>query len=224
MKIIVNHLTRMQPGFFCAAGIDPATNRHVRPMLRERLKVELLAMNGGPFSLAALIDLGQVRYCGEPPEVEDYYFNLQNVRRVGVLRYEEFWKRLQLVARRNIVEIFGPAIKPFRRTCVVDIRTGNASLGCLIPAVPPRLFVDNYGRLRAAVADEHLELELSVTDIRLCEADHKTPKEDVIQRINKRIQEGSPVVLSVGLSRAFRPTDDSVAQHWLQVNNIHLKI
>jgi hypothetical protein len=224
MQIIVNHLTRMQPGFFCAAGIDPATNRHVRPMLRERLKVELLAINGGPFSLAALIDLGQVKYCGEPPEVEDYYFNLQNVQRVDVFRYEEFWKRLQLVARRNIVEIFGPAIKPFRRTCVVDIRTGNASLGCLIPAVPPRLFLDSYGRLWAAVADEHLDLELSVTDIRLCEADHKTPKEGVIQRINKRIQDDGPVVLSVGLPRAFRPTDDSVAQHWLQVNNIHLKV
>ena len=212
----------MQPGFFCVAGINPVNNRHVRPMLRERLKVELLAVNGGPFSLAALIDLGEVRYCGEPPEVEDHNFNLQNIRRLGVIPYEQFWNRVQMVARKSIVEIFGPAIKPFRHTCVVDVRTGKASLGCLIPAVPPRLFIDSYGRLRAAVTDGNFDLELSVTDIRLCEADHKTPREDVIQRVNKRIQEDSPVVLCVGLSRAFRPTDESKTQHWLQVNNIHL--
>jgi hypothetical protein len=224
MKIIVNHLTRMQPGFFCVAGINPANNRHVRPMLRERLKVELLAVNGGPFSLAAMIDLGEVKYCGEPPEVEDYYFNLQNIHRLGIVRNEQFWNLLQLVARRSIVEIFGPAIKPFKHTCVVDVRTGKSSLGCLIPAVPPRLFVDSYGRLRAAVTDGNFDLDLSVTDIRLCEADHKTPKEDVMKRVNKRIQEGSSVVLSVGLSRPFRPTDESTTHHWLQVNNVHLKI
>jgi hypothetical protein len=224
MRIIVNHLTRMQPGYFCAAGIDISNNRHVRPMLRERLKVELLALNGGSFSIAALIDLGQVRYCGEPPEVEDYFFNVQNIRRVGVVPPAQFWQRLQLVARRSIVDIFGPAIKPLRRTCVVDIRTGNASLGCLIPAAPPRLFVDSYGRLRATVTDGELDLELSTTDIRLCEADHKTPKEDLIQRANKRMQDGNPVILSVGLSRPFRPTNESATQHWLQVNNIHLKV
>jgi len=224
MRIIVNHLTRMQPGFFCVAGINPVNNRHVRPMLRERLKVELLAVNGGPFSLAAMIDLGQVRYCGEAPEVEDYNFNLQNIRRLGVVPYEQFWNLLQLVACRSIVEIFGPAIKPFKHTCVVDVRTGKASLGCLIPAVPPRLFIDGYGRLRAAVTDGNFDLDLSVTDIRLCEADHKTPKEDVMQRVNKRIQEGCPVVLSLGLSRPFRPTNESTTQHWLQVNNLHLKI
>lgn len=73
------------------------------------------------------------------------------------------------------------------------------------------------------MTDGIFDLDLSVTDIRLFEADHKTPKEDVMQRVNKLIQEGSPVVLSVGLSRAFRPTDESPTQHWLQVNNIHVK-
>jgi hypothetical protein len=224
MRIIVNHLTRMQSGYFCVAGINPANNRHVRPMLRERLNVELLALNGGPFGIAALIDLGQVRYCGEAPEVEDYSFNLQNVCRVGVVPPEKFWTLLQLVARRSIVEIFGPAIKPFKRTCVVDVRTGNASLGCLIPAAPPRLFVNKYDELRANITDGNLNLDLRVTDIRLYDADHKTYKEDLMQRINKRMQDGNPVILSVGLTRPFRPTNESKTQHWLQVNNIHLKI
>jgi hypothetical protein len=64
---------------------------------------------------------------------------------------------------------------------------------------------------------------LSVTDIRLYEADHQTPKENLIKQINRRMQDGNPVILSLGLTRPFRPDDDTVEQHWLQLNNIHLK-
>jgi hypothetical protein len=31
MQIIVNHLTRMQVGYICVAGINTANNQHVRP-------------------------------------------------------------------------------------------------------------------------------------------------------------------------------------------------
>lgn len=58
---------------------------------------------------------------------------------------------------------------------------------------------------------------------RRIEADHKTPKENLIREINARIQDGSPVILSVGLTRPWRHPDDSVERHWLQVNNFHLK-
>jgi hypothetical protein len=223
MQIIVNHLTRMQAGFMCVAGINTANNQHVRPVLRSRLSVDLLALHGGPFGMASLIDLGQVRYCGSAPEVEDYYFNLQNVRNKGLVPPDQFWKLLQNVARRSIREIFGPAIKQVKSACVVDVRTGKASLGCLIPAAPPRLFINSYGKLRAAITDGNFDPILSVTDVALYEEDHETPKENLLKQINKRLQDGNPVILSVGLTRAFRPHDDSVAQHWLQVNNIHLK-
>jgi hypothetical protein len=33
MLILVHHLTRMQPGFICVAGLDADTERHVRPVL-----------------------------------------------------------------------------------------------------------------------------------------------------------------------------------------------
>lgn len=224
MQIIVNHLTRMQTGYMCVAGINTANNQHIRPVLRDRLKIDLLALNGGPFDIGSLVDLGQVRYCGSPPEVEDYYFNLQNIRSKGVLPPEQFWQRLQIVARSSIVEIFGPAIKQVRRACVVDVRTGNASLGCLIPTVPPLLSINSYGKLRVAITDGKFDLDLSVTDIRLYEADQKTPKESLIQQINKRMQDGHPVIISLGLTRPFRPYDDSVEQHWLQLNNIHLAL
>jgi hypothetical protein len=223
MQIIVNHLTRMQPGYMCVAGINPVNNQHVRPVLRNRLPIDLLALHGGPFAIGALIDLGPVKYCGSAPEVEDYSFNRQNVRNRGIIPPEQFWQRLQLIARKSISDIFGPAIKQVNRACVVDARTGNASLGCLIPAIPPKLFVNSYGKLRVAVADGNFDLYLSVTDIRLYEEDHTTPKENLVQHINKRIQDGNPVILSIGLTRPFRPHDDSIEQHWLQVNNIHLQ-
>ena len=223
MQIIVDHLTRMQAGYICVAGINIANNQHVRPVLRSRLPVELLALHGGPFSMAALIDLGQVRYCGSAPEIEDHSFNLQNIRNRGIIPTEQFCQRLQIVAKSSIAEIFGPALQQVKRSCVVDARTGTASLGCLLPAAPPKLLMNSYGRLRVAITDGKFDPILSVTDIRLYQDDHTTPREDLIEQINKQMQDGRPVILSVGLTRPFRPHDDSIEQHWLQVNNIHLQ-
>jgi hypothetical protein len=64
MQIIVNHLTRMQPGFICVAGVDVSSGRHVRPVLGRRLTTDLLASKGGPFDMAELVDLGAVECCG----------------------------------------------------------------------------------------------------------------------------------------------------------------
>ncbi len=74
------------------------------------------------------------------------------------------------------------------------------------------------------VEDGTFTVDLSVTDIRLCETDHKTPKENLIRQVDMRMKGGAPVILSVGLSRPWRQPDDTVERHWLQVNNIHLKI
>ena len=57
MRIVVNHLTRMQPGYICVAGIDVQDNEHIRPVLgREQLTVGLLARNGGAFDMGRLVD------------------------------------------------------------------------------------------------------------------------------------------------------------------------
>ena len=59
MRIVVNHLTRMQPGYICVAGIDVQDNEHIRPVLgRARLTVDLLARNGGAFDVVALSNWG----------------------------------------------------------------------------------------------------------------------------------------------------------------------
>ena len=52
MQIIVNHLTRMRPGYMCVAGIDVASKRHIRPVLKRRLTTDLLTLNGGLFDIA----------------------------------------------------------------------------------------------------------------------------------------------------------------------------
>jgi hypothetical protein len=223
MQIVVNHLTRMQPGYVCVAGIDLSNGQHIRPVLRyERLTRDLLTLNGGPFGIASLVDLGPVKYCGKAPELEDHCFHFLNAHSAGVVSPERFWQLLQTIAHTSIIKIFGSTIKPLRRGCIIDLGTGKASLGCLIPAAPPILSVTSNGQIRADITDGTFTVNLSVTDLRLCEADHKTPKENLIKEINTRIQDGTPVILSIGLTRPWRHPDDTVERHWLQVNNFHL--
>ncbi len=184
---------------------------------------DLLALNGGPFDMASMVDLGPVKYCGKAPELEDHCFYFLNVRSMGLVSSERFWQLLQTIARTSIVEIFGSTTKTHRRGCIVDVGTGKASLGCLIPAAPPIVSLTSNGHIRANITDGTFTVNLSVTDLRLYEADHKTPKENLIREINARIQDRTPVILSVGLTRPWRHPDDTVERHWLQVNNVHLK-
>lgn len=101
MRIVVNHLTRMQAEYICVAGINAANGQHVRPVLaRGRLTPDLLALNGGPFDLAALIDLGPVQYCGYVPVLEDHAFSLRHMEKIKLLSPAYFWAVLQHVAQK----------------------------------------------------------------------------------------------------------------------------
>ena len=130
---------------------------------------------------------------------------------------------LRQTAQKSLVEIFGTEIRPLRPGCVVDVGKGTASLGCLIPALPPQVYVSRYGKIRMLITDGILTADLSVTDLRLCETDHATPKEDIIRHVNRRMRAGVAVILGVGLSRPWQQSGDTLARHWLQVNNIHLE-
>jgi hypothetical protein len=223
MRIIVNHLTRMQPGYICVAGVDVSSGQHVRPVLRGRLTTDLLTLKGGPFDIASLVELGTVKYCGHAPETEDHYFDPRAARAVRLIPHTLFWELLQHIARNSFAQIFGLALRSFRRGCVVDLEQGRASLGCLIPAVAPRLYVNEHGKTRALITDGTFTLDLSVTDLRLCDTDHRTPKRALVERIDAQMRSGVGVILSVGLARPWRHPDDTAERHWLQVNNIHLE-
>ena len=63
MRIIINHLTRMQKGFICVAGLETKTQRHIRPVVHGRLGVDFLARGLGPFEIAHEIDIGLAVRC-----------------------------------------------------------------------------------------------------------------------------------------------------------------
>ena len=95
-------------------------------------------------------------------------------------------------------------------------------MGCLVPVVPPRLYVNDYGKILALIRDGTFTVDLSVTDLRLCDTEHRTPKIALVERIEEQMRNGVRVILSVGLARPWQSPDDTAERHWLQVNNIHL--
>ncbi len=227
LTIAVNHLTRMRRGFVCVAGVDMRTGRHVRPVLRRgNLPAQVLARYGGPFDIATVVVLRKARPAAAPPEVEDHLFNPKQVQVLRTMGGKEFWMLLVGLARPKLRDLFGTDLIPRDpSSCVVDPGKGCASLGCFMPAARPRLFITRKAEkrvLRMVVTDGEFDLNLSVTNIRLYGPDHATVDEKAVARTAGLLWSGSPVILSVGLTRPFS-SSSAEPVHWLQVNNIHLE-
>ena len=225
MKIIVNHLTRMRPGYICVAGIEVETGRHIRPVLGRNLGTVLLARHGGPFDIGARVDLGHVQYAGHPPEIEDQRFEPRYALRHGTATPGEFWALLERVARPHLREIFGPALSLQGQGCVIAPGSGDASLGCLRALRPPLLRVNEQGKIRCLLPSRTVTLDLGVTDLRLYSYEHGqyVPRPAVVEQVAARLERGVPAILSVGLGRPWQKLDESAPLHWLQVNNLHLE-
>lgn len=228
MRIIVNHVTRMQHGYICVAGVEPHSGQHVRPVLNGKLRLtdSLLTTHGGPFDMASLVDLGAARAVGEAPEVEDHQFSGVEARPIGVIAPATFWRLLQATARDRLADIFGPDLQQNGSTCAVPLGKGIASLGCLALASRPRLVIyEGSGSLspRLQFTDGVFHLAAAVTDLRLYERDYTTLRRGLIARLNERFEQGAPVILSVGLTRPWQKPGDAEERHWFQVNNIHVE-
>jgi hypothetical protein len=224
MRILVNHLTRMQPGYFCVAGIDLETKSHVRPVLRHgRLTTDLLSTVNGPFDVGSVVDLGPATYAGHAPELEDYRFDPSNTRWLFDEEPDDYWDALEGVAQQDLDQIFGPALELWDESGTVDVGEGSASLGCLKPEKQPWLYVDHRGTVRLVLDYLMPSVDMSVTDLRLYERDGRTPRPNLVQCVQKRLESGTEAILSVGLTRPFQKWGDDAERHWLQVNNIHLK-
>jgi hypothetical protein len=232
MKIVVTHLTRMQRGTVCVAGLNLETGHHVRPVQPMGvLQSRLTAPRGGPFDMATIVDLGATRPVPSPPEIEDVEITWWHTRAVHLVEPSLFWETLQFVARPTLRELFGPALRTVgrsgRQRAVTDLKTGSASLGVLRPFGRPRLTLDRKpdGRevIRMQVWDGELRLDLGVTDLRLYADDGGRPDTERVREISARLNRGTPALLGVGLTRPFaaRPSEKPV--HWLQVNNLHLE-
>ncbi len=224
MQILVNHLTRMQPGYVCAAGVDVNTLDHIRPVLRYgRLSTGLLRLNGGPLDLGSVVDLGPTSNAGRPPELEDRYFDPARAKWLFDDDPDDFWDSLDELSRTSLAEIFGPELEAWDESCTVEVGMGHASLGRLKPEGQPWLYADHRGTIRLVLDRPVPSVDLAVNDLRLYERDQKTPRRDLVTGVQRRLEAGVEAILSVGLTRPWRKRGDNVERHWLQVNNIHLR-
>lgn len=226
MRIIINHLTRMQKGFICVAGLETKTQRHIRPVVHGRLGVDFLARGLGPFEIAHEIDIGATAAIGKAPEIEDHTFDYRRALSVRAVKPVEYWDLLTQVSRRSLRDIFGPQLEAAGVAYSVPEGQGDASLGSLIPQGHPALFIQSRPnrppQVRMRFSDGALKVDASVTDIRLYGADHVTPDETMVEQVNERIRQGVDAILSVGLGRPYAAAPGVAPRHWLQVNNIHL--
>jgi hypothetical protein len=212
----------MRFGHICVAGIEPVSGKHVRPVTKRHMDRTLLRSNGGVFEIGALVDLGNTRYEGRAPELEDHKFSPDQLRHIERLKPAAFWEWLTNTSAVDLRAIFGNALEERGRGCTVNLNCGESSLGNFQPPNISFFGLNAQGKLRIAISDGKFRPDLSVTDVRFYEQDHETPRREVIQFVADRLKKGR-VILSVGLSRAFLKGSESKARHWLQVNNIHLE-
>ena len=228
MKLIINHLTRLNtPDSICVAGLNLDNAQHVRPVLSSRLLTRaFLADRHGYFAIGHQLDLGPVKATSQPPHTEDVCFEPGKVRRLGLPTPVEFWQRLEQTAQPSLKAIFGPDLQFRGRGAALDERIGQVSLGNLRPQTAPRLSIDAATRgeiLRLSLRDADFDLNLSVTDLRFYQPDHKTPRKELVEQASQWLKEGQPIILSVGLGRAFQKPSDIAPRHWLHVNNLHFE-
>ena len=227
MRIVVNHLTRMVPGFICVAGISVETNQHIRPVCnRVMLPLRWSTMYGGVFGIGNIVDLGPVRDRSDPPEIEDREFREQHLRCLDRLPADEFWSLLDEHHDTRLQRIFGPQLLLVDRSCTTDRGTGRASLGVIVPDRVERLYANARGGVRLAFDIGRAHLDLSVSDLRFYALDDDTATwmidRNRLESVAYALETGVPAILSVGLTRAFKRNSSDTWRHWLQVNNIHL--
>jgi hypothetical protein len=220
MRIIVNHLTRMQPGYVCVAGYEPNSMEHIRPVLGRRLKRALIGAEGGPFDLGIEVELGSVRYVGAAPEVEDHEFTEASVEVVDRVPEDRFWRDLQRLLSPDLFAAFGERLERRGNGFAVSLGQGDASLACIVPDSRPTFEVNPWGSLRCEFEVDGEWADLAVTDIRLCKSDQKTIKAELVDELNRRSTTGVDLIFAVGLTRPWRRPRDRKERHWLQVNNV----
>ncbi len=231
MQLLVNHLTRMQPGLICTAGIDLASGRHIRPVADSGLPSQLLAVHGGPLELGRVIELGENSFCGAVPEIEDRRFSLSQLKVVGQYSPEQLSQACEQISEESLRTIFGSNLEWVRHapdwpgTAAVAQHQGVRSLGCYWAERAGLQIVESEGRrkVRMTFREGGLQFSVPVTDIRLYLPDQVTPDQTAITSMAQAIAQEPRTLVAIGLSRAYRASDAQPARHWLQANNLIVK-
>ena len=232
MEIVLNHLTRMRGERICVAGIDPASNAHIRPTTPpwDLMTRNLLRENGGPFEIGAVVDLGSTTSDGTPPEVEDRRFSTASANYVRMLSAEEYLALLDDASEPTLEAVFGDQLQRATKWKLgVPVGSGDASLGVIRGPRWQRLGVDReYGlrdgrptRINAAVHAEDGQAYAPVNDLRFFD-DRGFVDEDVVAKANARLSTGVDSFLMVGLTRPHAAGESDGEYHWLQINGLCL--
>jgi hypothetical protein len=214
--IVVDHLARLDDGSVVGAGID-GNHEHITPLRGSPWDTAATARGGGPFGIGVAVDLGFSRRSGTPPLVEERQVEEDNITPLGRLPDGQFWSLLETLGHDHLPSIYGDDLTVSASgSASVPAGRGKASLGVLRCPGPAELF-RRGGQLRMGLDDLRLgSLDLNVHDHRL--RDEKgVPIDSLWKVIRRRVQSGEPVILSLGLSRAFNGV------HWLRVDNIHFR-
>jgi hypothetical protein len=224
MRIVVDQLTRRVAPRIGVAGIDPETERHARPVAphNEPVTRALLAENGGPLEIGALVDLGNVTPWPAPPETERHLFSPAAATRVGRLDADDYLALLDRVSSPDVQSIFGPELEHLTRGYALEPDRGTVSLGVLRVERPPRLEIEHrWARLRIVVQIPE-RVAFQVVDVRFLEENHQRLKGGLIDDVNERMASGVGVFLTVGLGPAVQVLDDDRERRWVNVTGICL--
>jgi len=221
-QVVLSHITRMRGTRICIAGIDWETAEHMRPVTdpEDLMTREMLRGEGGVLELGLILDLGSTVSDSSPPETEDQLCETANFRPVEKLTPADYFELLATVADDDLFQAFGPSLQQHdSNTYAMDVGAGSRSLAS-VPAGPSdRLFVDGFGGLRLATADAAIR----VTDLRLFEGASKSPRADIVENVNERLDGGVSSYLMFGLARPWARNKDEPPRHWLQMNGICLE-
>lgn len=220
VDVAITHLTRMREGYVCIAGVDLATSKHVRPVLDRQLTRADLSISGGVIGIGSVVRFDSFRSKPTPPEVEDCVYDPDRARIVRTLDDGDLWDTVRSLSVPDLDAIFSPRLAKLGPGLVTPEGIGAASLGSWDATDRVRFGMTADGRLRAAIPSH--DANISVTDLRFYEEDGVTPRTDAFLAMSADVRD-RPLVLSVGLGRAYSSTPDTPRQHWLQINSIHIQ-
>ncbi len=117
MKLLINHLTRMQADCICVAGIDLHSGLHIRPVGNRQLSAQLLRCHGGPLELGTVLDIGESTFAGRFPEIEDRLCDPSMWSQIDKMTPHLFFDKMSSLASESLCEIFGSELQPHFGRC-----------------------------------------------------------------------------------------------------------
>ena len=222
--LLINHLTRMQKGYFCAAGLNLKMLQYIRPTFAgKRLGNYLISEHKNCFEIGSVVAFPKMRHIGAYPMIEDYELAGAEPTFMYKMTPTDFIEALKKVSHEDVISVFGEDLKRIGNGFGVEIGRGKASLGCIKVKGYSRLSLnEEYNKIRFMMHYGKERIYLTVTDLRLYD-DEMLPKKEIVYYISKELSKKKSLFLSLGLTRPWSKPGSEKELHWLQVNNIYLE-